>query len=430
MHVSDYILEDRENELIKAIAEASETDPTITVCKPKDFKPGFLDGLKHDGQILDELVGRVGKGEKQIQNSMNFSPACAAKAATNLLAKPFNETGKLVIFSEARDTTLYLTEQLTAAGFGPLLTVDSHNRKAVMPVVRANFDANVPIGDAANRKDDFHILISTEVLAEGVNLHRAHVIVNYDTPWNSTRLMQRIGRVNRIGSTAKAIHIFNFYPTTQVDDDIDLQRKAFLKLQAFHTALGEDSQIYSPDEEVDNFGLFDRAIEEERDERLRFLSELRDFKDANEDDFRRIRNLPLRARCGRQDAAQAGQTLAFIRDDRRDFYRITDKALRKSPSLKSPAPFVPRLPNPPRPCPPRTMTMCWPRWRIFAPTCRRCRARTRRGSHRRAERTKRHPRCSPPRRRCRTFRAKEKALFVAAQHAVRACQNFRTCRAN
>ncbi|HSY20243.1 MAG TPA: helicase-related protein [Candidatus Acidoferrales bacterium] len=323
LHVSDYILEDREDELIAAIAEASETDPTITACTPKDFKPEFLDGLKHDGKILDELVAAWEQVQADPKLDEFLSCLRGEGSRPNLLTKPFNETGKLVIFSEARDTTRYLTEKLNAAGFGPVLTVDSHNRKDEMPKVRANFDANVAIGDASNRRDDFHILISTEVLAEGVNLHRAHVIVNYDTPWNSTRLMQRIGRVNRIGSTAKAVHIFNFYPTTQVDDDIDLQRKAFLKLQAFHTALGEDSQIYSPDEEVDNFGLFDRAIEEERDERLRFLSELRDFKDANEDDFRRIRNLPLRARCGRCDATQTGHTLAFIRDDRRDaFYRI------------------------------------------------------------------------------------------------------------
>ena len=64
-------------------------------------------------------------------------------------------------------------------------------------MVRANFDANFP-----EKADDYDILISTEVLAEGVNLHRANIVVNYDTPWNSTRLMQRVGRVNRIGATA------------------------------------------------------------------------------------------------------------------------------------------------------------------------------------------------------------------------------------
>ena len=60
-------------------------------------------------------------------------------------------------------------------------------------------------------------------LAEGINLHRSNVIVNYDTPWNSTRLMQRIGRVNRIGSVAPFIHIFNFYPTAKVNNDIELE---------------------------------------------------------------------------------------------------------------------------------------------------------------------------------------------------------------
>jgi hypothetical protein len=94
-------------------------------------------------------------------------------------------------------------------------------------------------------------------------------------------------------------------------------------LQAFHSALGEDSQIYSPDEDVNSFGLFDKEIEEERDERLAFLTELRDFKDQAPDEFRRIRSLPLRARCGRRNPATAGHSLVFIRNDRRDaFYGI------------------------------------------------------------------------------------------------------------
>lgn len=64
-----------------------------------------------------------------------------------------------------------------------------------------------------------------QVFAERVNLHRANVIVNYDTPWNCTRLMQRIGRVNRIGTKATHIFIYNFYPTSRVDEDIELRKK-------------------------------------------------------------------------------------------------------------------------------------------------------------------------------------------------------------
>jgi hypothetical protein len=142
--------------------------------------------------------------------------------------------------------------------------------------------------------------------------------------------MQRIGRVNRIGTTAKKIYIYNFYPTAQVNSQIELENKAKLKLFAFHSALGEDSGIYSPDESPETFGLFDHAIEEERDERLQFLSLLRDFKDAQPDDFRRIRNLPLRARCGRssEKAELADGSLVFIRNERRDaFYQVTREQL-------------------------------------------------------------------------------------------------------
>ena len=81
------------------------------------------------------------------------------------------------------------------------------------------------------------------MLAEGINLHRANVIVNYDSPWNATRLMQRIGRVNRIGSTAKAIYNYMFYPSDPGDSIISLKKNSIIKLQSFHSALGEDTKI-------------------------------------------------------------------------------------------------------------------------------------------------------------------------------------------
>ena len=109
--------------------------------------------------------------------------------------------------------------------------MEGSNKKELMPIIRENFDANY-----GHPKNDYDIVISTEVLAEGVNLHRSNMVVNYDTPWNSTRLMQRIGRVNRIGSKAKSVFIYNFFPTTKVEQDIELEKKAKMKLAAFHAA--------------------------------------------------------------------------------------------------------------------------------------------------------------------------------------------------
>lgn len=185
-----------------------------------------------------------------------------------------------------------------------------------MPVLEANFDANYK----GEKKNDYNIVISTEVLAEGVNLHRANVIVNYDTPWNSTRLMQRIGRVNRIGSTAKEVHIFNFFPTAKVNNDIELEKKAKMKLFAFHAALGEDSQIYSTDENPESFGLFDKNADEERDEKLRYLMWLRKLKEDDPDLIKRICKMPLRARVGRKSKLIPMSTITFIRNKRRDAF--------------------------------------------------------------------------------------------------------------
>jgi superfamily II DNA or RNA helicase len=318
LNVTEFMMEGREEELIAKIQERQPTDPTIEICSPADFEAGFMEGIERDWQRLDELYAEW----KQVETDPKLDEFLL-HLKDGLFDPKINRQHKLVVFSESKETTAYLLGKLTQAGYKRVLTVSSENRAERMPLVRANFDANFK-----EQVNDYDILISTEVLAEGVNLHRANVIVNYDTPWNSTRLMQRVGRVNRIGSVAPNIYIYNFYPTAKVDDDIELKKKAIMKLQAFHTALGEDSQIYSETEEVDNFGLFERSPEEEeRDQRLALLMELRAFRQQNPEEFRRIKGLPLRARVGRADQPRAGSTVTFIRSQRRDaFYRIKPDA--------------------------------------------------------------------------------------------------------
>ena len=159
-----------------------------------------------------------------------------------------------------------------------------------------NFDANQ---DKADWLNDLDFIFTTEVLAEGINLHRSNVIINYDVPWNSTRLMQRIGRVNRIGTEAKEINIFNFYPSDKSENQIKLTQTAIKKLQAFHSAFGEDSQIYSQLEEVGEAGLYGSKLKEEINETLLFLQELRTFKKEHKKEFDIISKIPQKARLAR-----------------------------------------------------------------------------------------------------------------------------------
>jgi len=317
INVNEYILEDNEEELIERIANLEHTDPTITICTPNDFEPQFFEQLKRDYEIVAELNSKwkLVEEDPKIQEFIRILDA-------DLLNKTINPQQKLVVFSESKETTNYITNKLKKAGRTDVLEVNSENRDKLKEVIRENFDANILRQDY---KSDYRIIICTEVLAEGVNLHRSNVIVNYDTPWNSTRLMQRIGRVNRIGSSAPYIHIYNFYPTAKVNDDIELEKKAIMKLQAFHSALGEDSEIYSPDEEIQSFGLFEKDVDEDKDEKLGYLMELRKFKEENPEEYRRIKNLPLKARVGRKDRIKKMTTIAFVRNTRRDaFYWVKE----------------------------------------------------------------------------------------------------------
>ncbi len=312
LKVSEYITEGKEDELLQLALDKMDFDPTISICTPEDFEAGFLSGLEQDQLILNELIVEWEK--------ITYDPKLNEfidKLQNELFRKELNQEGKLVVFSESKETTNYLYENLKQEGFDKILCVESSNRKEKVPLLRENFDANYE----GEKKNDYNIVISTEVLAEGVNMHRSNIIVNYDTPWNSTRLMQRVGRVNRIGSTADKIHIYNFFPTEKVNNDIDLEKKAKMKLAAFHAALGEDSQIYSPEEEEpETFGLFDTDFEEERDESLKLLMELRKIKEENPAFIKRIQNMPLRARTGRKSKIMKDTTIIFIRNERRNAF--------------------------------------------------------------------------------------------------------------
>ena len=256
-----------------------------------DFKPDFLPMLEYDADVLDKLCKRWDKvkSDPKLELFVNMLQG-------ELFDKEKNPGGKLVVFSESVDTVNYLEKELKERlQRNDILAVCAKNRKRLQKTIQANFDAKYK----EEWHDDYNIIITSDVLAEGVNLHRANVIVNYDSPWNATRLMQRIGRVNRIGSTAKAIHNYMFYPSDPGDAIISLKKNSLIKLQSFHSALGEDTKIYSHDELVHEFKLFNTDVLDETDRSLELLREVRALHDNNPKLYRRIKQLPPKSRCAR-----------------------------------------------------------------------------------------------------------------------------------
>jgi superfamily II DNA/RNA helicase len=290
------------------------------VYKSTDFKPEFIENLRTDVAILDNLIRQWVAITDQDPKLDEF----VRLLDSDIFDPKLNPTGKLVVFSESKDTIAYLSEQLKKRlGRKDILAVSSDDRKKLFDDIQANFDANY-----RSQKDDYRIIISTDVLAEGVNLHRANIIVNYDTPWNATRLMQRIGRVNRIGSKAGLIINYMFYPSAEGDAQIRLYKNAVVKLQGFHSAFGEDSQIYSREEIVGQFELFNKDIDDNVDHTLALQREVRDLFANHPETYDKIKSLPYKSRTARSLAEsgtllKANTSLAYIASSfKKEFYLI------------------------------------------------------------------------------------------------------------
>ena len=286
--VNKYLDEGNEEALEAKINEKGGNNHVYTAA---EFRQDFISLLKEDKKRLEELVDKW--------NEIDYDPKLEkflADLKNVFLNKEKNHSGKLVIFSESKETIDYIEKATQKAGFGKTISISAENRKEKEKTVRLNFDANRP---KESWSHDLDFIFTTEVLAEGINLHRSNVIINYDVPWNATRLMQRIGRVNRIGTEAKEINVFNFYPSDKSDSQIQLTDTAIKKLQAFHSAFGEDSQIYSQLEEVGEAGLYGSELKEEVNETLVLLQELRDFKKKNLNKFNSISKIPQKARLAR-----------------------------------------------------------------------------------------------------------------------------------
>ena len=292
-----------------------------------DFMPDFLQMLHHDREILEGL----NEEWKKEHDDPKFD-LFREKLMGEFFAPSQNPTGKLVLFSESVDTLNYLHERLTQEmGRSDVLLVTASNRNRLGDTIKKNFDANFP-SDAQK----YNIIITSDVLAEGVNLHRSNVIVNYDSPWNATRLMQRIGRVNRIGSVAPNIYNYMFYPSQQGDKEIQLYKNALIKLQGFHSAFGEDAQIFSKEEIVKEFQMFDNNVKDSIDQKIALLREVRELYNNDRKLYHKIKDLPMKSRVMRNTGKHSGKSIVFVSSSvKTEFYWVTQTEVKPLDFLKA-----------------------------------------------------------------------------------------------
>lgn len=273
----------------------------------KEFSSQFFRDLESDLAQLKSL--------QFIWSLINTDPKLE-EFRRNLTTNPIVKGKKAIVFTESTETAIYLYDSLRDI-YGDRIVYYSGQRSPALKVeIEESFNPKFKSRD----NDKYDLLITTDVLAEGINLHRANVLVNYDLPWNPTRIMQRVGRINRVGTEHDRIYVFNFFPTAQSKKQMPLEERILEKLQAFHDTLGEDFKYLSDEEEVSSQKLFSDLTsdldgeEGSTNPELAYLAVIRQIRDNDPKLFSTIKRLPKKAKAGKvSDRVDTDATITFIR---------------------------------------------------------------------------------------------------------------------
>lgn len=250
INVYDFLDRDDEAELAQLVDHKKVQKLLST-----DFRNDYINDLQKDLQLLKKI--------RDLWEQVSDDPKLA-QFINEINSNEILKGRKLIIFTESKETGEYLYENIYAIYQGRVLFYSSeggiHNNNHInsieaRQIINQSFDPK-----ADEKKDDIQILITTDVLSEGVNLQRSNIVVNYDLPWNPTKVMQRVGRINRIGTQHKNIYIFNLFPTNQSNSELGLETNIKSKLQVFHDTLGEDSKYLTDEEEVSTYQLFGDSL--------------------------------------------------------------------------------------------------------------------------------------------------------------------------
>ncbi|NCO66810.1 MAG: helicase [Candidatus Aquicultor secundus] len=336
--VFDLLENDDEQEILKLVEEER-----VQEYKADEFSAEFRQDLESDLETLKKIES-LWVNVKDDPKIDEFKKILD----TDKILK--QKDSKLIVFTESKETADYLASQLEKQYGDQVLAFSSKSSAMIRDRITENYDPSYK-----HKKDNLRILITTDILAEGVNLHRANAVINYDIPWNPTRVLQRFGRINRIGQP-RPVHIYNFFPTDQSEQEIGLEACAKSKIQAFHSTLGEDAQYLTEGEEISSHEIFERVNskrflenggEEEIDSELKYLEIMRNIRDSKPDLFERIKRLPKKARSAKQEAGCQQSLVTFFRKDKLkkmfladtnevrelDFFQAAD-ILKSTPQIK------------------------------------------------------------------------------------------------
>ena len=213
-------------------------------------KDAFFADLDDDIKVFEEIKKSIEK-----LNLVNVDPKRERVAEVVIDSLKINKNKKIIIFSEYVDTVKHLEGFFRSKLGSRVLVCDGK----ISESMRLDLDTDFNAQNAKHKTNKYDLLITSDKLAEGFNLNRAGIIINYDIPWNPTRVIQRVGRINRIGvKVFDVLSIYNFFPSEIGADVVKSKEIAAQKMFLIHSALGEDAKIFDVDEEPTPSALFNK----------------------------------------------------------------------------------------------------------------------------------------------------------------------------
>jgi len=265
----ELILESSDDSVDKELDQQTSEDEIEKVREIKGLisvdasmiKEGFIVDVQKDLKLLKEIYEKWFGPKAMSIKDLDPKLDNLKEKIDQLLLE--NKDRKIVIFSTYADTVNYLYEQLNKKGLRRILKYTSADAsKSMKQIIRCNFDAGIKAQEQAN---DYDVLIATDALSEGYNLHRAGVVINYDIPYNPTRVIQRIGRINRINKRVfDNLYIYNCFPTETGEQEIRIKQVTTLKMRLIASVMGIDTKTLTEDEKLQSF-LKEEYLNAEKD---------------------------------------------------------------------------------------------------------------------------------------------------------------------
>jgi len=319
--------EEIEEKLIEYSQKMEQGNKNFEIYNLDEFKKKeeFLKDIESDIELFEIILKKLNE-LNLVENDPKLK--CLIEKVSQWLKEEPNR--KIVIFSEYVDTIKYLAERFN----NKVLVVAGNLSESKVREINENFDASYP---KDKQRNDYDILLCTDRISEGFNLNRAGLLINYDIPWNPVRVIQRLGRINRIGKKVfDEVYIANFFPTEKGAELIRSREIASQKMFMIHNVLGEDSKIFDINEEPTPSELY-RRIQQNPDELesesfyTKVLNEYEEIKRNHPEVIERTENCPPRVKVAKR--FDRNELFVFIRKDRKFYIQIIDYENNAEPQI-------------------------------------------------------------------------------------------------